>query len=123
VASVPPTALPLPRAPPTRPPAPLRNAGKSALPGKHHHWGQLQSSKQRGNLSDAELAELRALERVGSRRRTRYLNDKVLRDMAGIMTAGDMEVRGVAGRAGLGRAPWVPHVAGCGCCAAALLGA
>lgn len=38
-----------------------------SLPGKHHLWGQLQSNKQRGNVTEAEAAELRALERVGNR--------------------------------------------------------
>lgn len=40
--------------------------------------------------SEAELAELRAIERAGLRRRRRWLNDKVLRDIAGPMTAQDM---------------------------------
>jgi hypothetical protein len=44
-------------------------------------------------LSDAELAEIRAIERVGARRRRQWLNDKLLRDLAGPMSTHDM-VRG-----------------------------
>ena len=40
--------------------------------------------------SDLEAAELAALERVGGRRRQRFLNDKLLRDLAGPMSASDM---------------------------------
>lgn len=40
--------------------------------------------------SDLEAAELAALERVGGRRRRRFLNDKLLRDLAGPMSAHDM---------------------------------
>lgn len=40
--------------------------------------------------SDLEAAELAALERVGGRRRRRFLNDKLLRDLAGPMSANDM---------------------------------
>ena len=42
-------------------------------------------------LTDAERAELTALDRVGQRRQRRYLNDKLLRDMAPALTAKDME--------------------------------
>lgn len=42
-------------------------------------------------LTDAERAELAALEKVGQRRQRRYLNDKLLRDMAPTLTANDME--------------------------------
>lgn len=65
------------------------------LPGKHSMWATLQSSK-RGGMSDAELAELRTLEQVGHRRRRRWLNERVLRDMAGHLTAEGMEVNGCA---------------------------
>jgi hypothetical protein len=39
----------------------------------------------------AELAELAALQRVGQRRRRRWLNEKLLRDMSGPLSAKDME--------------------------------
>ena len=42
-------------------------------------------------LTDAEHAELIALEKVGQRRQRRWLNDKLLRDMAPPLTAKDME--------------------------------
>lgn len=45
---------------------------------------------QRSALSDAELAEIRAIERVGHRRRRQWLNDKLLRDLAGAMSTQDM---------------------------------
>ena len=41
-------------------------------------------------LTEAEVLELQALERVGQRRQRRYLNDKLLRDMAGPLSAADM---------------------------------
>lgn len=44
-----------------------------------------------GYRSDIEQAEAQALARVGQRRRRRWLNDKLLRDMAGTLTARDME--------------------------------
>lgn len=40
--------------------------------------------------NDLEATELAALEKVGMRRRRRFLNDKLLRDLAGPMSAGDM---------------------------------
>jgi hypothetical protein len=43
------------------------------------------------DLTEAERAELAALEKVGQRRQRRYLNDKLLRDMAPTLTASDME--------------------------------
>ncbi|KAL4458348.1 hypothetical protein ABPG75_013213 [Micractinium tetrahymenae] len=43
-----------------------------------------------GPLSEAEAAELYALSRVGQRKQRRWLNDKLLRDMAGALTAADM---------------------------------
>lgn len=42
-------------------------------------------------LTEAEHAELAALEKVGQRRQRRWLNDKLLRDMAPPLTAKDME--------------------------------
>ncbi|KAG1662014.1 hypothetical protein FOA52_009503 [Chlamydomonas sp. UWO 241] len=55
----------------------------------------LQAAQQAGGggstlRSDQELAELRALEAVGARRRRRWLNEKHLRDLAGPLTAADM---------------------------------
>jgi hypothetical protein len=41
--------------------------------------------------TEAELAELAALARVGARRRRRYLNDRLLRDLAGPLTADHVE--------------------------------
>ena len=38
-----------------------------------------------------ELQEIGAIEKAGQRRRRRWLNDKVLRDMAGPMSAADMQ--------------------------------
>jgi len=50
-----------------------------------------------GGSSAEDLAELRAIERAGWRRRNRWFNDKVLRDgyaaRFGRMTAEDMQVR------------------------------
>lgn len=46
-----------------------------------------------GAYSDAEAMELEALARVGQRRRRRFMNDKLLRDMAGTLTARDMASR------------------------------
>lgn len=43
--------------------------------------------------NDQELAEVRAMERAGNRRRRQWLNEKMLRDLAGPMTTHDM-VRG-----------------------------
>lgn len=43
------------------------------------------------DLTEAEHAELAALEKVGQRRQRRWLNDKLLRDMAPPLTAKDME--------------------------------
>lgn len=43
-----------------------------------------------GPQSEAEAAELYALSRVGQRKQRRWLNDKLLRDMAGALTAADM---------------------------------
>lgn len=45
---------------------------------------------QRSALSEAELSEIRAIERVGHRRRKQWLNDKLLRDLAGPMSTQDM---------------------------------
>lgn len=59
--------------------------------GKDELWQQLQQQHRMGSSTDYELAELRALAQVGHRRRRRWLNDKALRDMAGHMTAHDME--------------------------------
>lgn len=63
------------------------------LRGKDLQWAQLQSHKAKlGTSSDlAELAELKMLEAAGVRRRRRWLNDMVLRHMAGPMSANDME--------------------------------
>lgn len=48
------------------------------------------SCLQHSAVSEQELAEIRAIERVGSRRRRQWLNDKLLRDLAGPMTTQDM---------------------------------
>jgi len=45
---------------------------------------------QRTTGSEQELAEIRAIERVGHRRRRQWLNDKLLRDLAGPMSTQDM---------------------------------
>jgi len=67
---------------------------ENACRGKDEHWNDLISNKSHlEKLSDFELAEQRALESVGARRRRRWLNEKTLRDMAGPMTYYDMEVR------------------------------
>eukprot|EP00877_Chromochloris_zofingiensis_P002422 jgi/Chrzof1/12180/Cz06g24060.t1 len=63
-----------------------RNRGKDEL------WAQLQQSKKTGQ-TEQDIAELKSLEKVGHRRRRRWLNDKLLRDMAGPMTANDMEAQ------------------------------
>lgn len=55
-----------------------------------HHPPVCPSRAQRSALSDAELAEIRAIERVGHRRRRQWLNDKLLRDLAGAMSTQDM---------------------------------
>lgn len=47
-------------------------------------------NKQRTTASEQELAEIRAIERVGHRRRRQWLNDKLLRDLAGPMSTHDM---------------------------------
>ena len=43
------------------------------------------------DASEAELAELRALQSVGTRRRRRWLNERALRELAGPLTADDMQ--------------------------------
>jgi len=43
------------------------------------------------NLTEAETAELAALDKVGQRRQRRWLNDRLLRDMAPALTAKEME--------------------------------
>lgn len=53
-----------------------------AGPGAPHAWRP---------TTDAECAELEAVASVGQRRQRRWLNDKLLRDMAGQLTAADME--------------------------------
>uniref|UniRef100_A0A383VNR7 R3H domain-containing protein n=1 Tax=Tetradesmus obliquus TaxID=3088 RepID=A0A383VNR7_TETOB len=53
-------------------------------------WLQLQRNKVSAG-SEQELQEIRAIEQAGHRRRRRWLNEKVLRDMAGPMSAQDMQ--------------------------------
>lgn len=69
---------------------PTKQHKKASSRAKDEMWGQLQFSK-RSAMSDAELAEIRAIERVGHRRRRQWLNDKLLRDLAGAMSTQDME--------------------------------
>ena len=45
----------------------------------------------REQMTDAEYAELIAVSKVGQRRQRRWMNDKLLRDMAPALTAKDME--------------------------------
>lgn len=56
--------------------------------GAHHTQTRARPFSQ---LTEAEQAELAALEKVGQRRQRRYLNDKLLRDMAPALTAKDIE--------------------------------
>ncbi|KAG2444926.1 hypothetical protein HXX76_001662 [Chlamydomonas incerta] len=63
---------------------------KAELRGKDLQFAQL--LRQRGAASsELELAELKAMESAGVRRRRRWLNDKTLRDLAGPLSAADME--------------------------------
>eukprot|EP00775_Hariotina_reticulata_P013313 gene13313-13442_t len=57
---------------------------------KDDMWLQLQRNKKIASNGD-ELQEIGAIEKAGQRRRRRWLNDKVLRDMAGPMSAADMQ--------------------------------
>lgn len=78
-----------------------RRSSKRTGPGKEPSSGWSSSTSRsaaKGTLSnpareltEAEIAELAALERVGQRRQRRWLNDKLLRDMAPALTAKDME--------------------------------
>ncbi|GFR39686.1 hypothetical protein Agub_g160 [Astrephomene gubernaculifera] len=65
---------------------------KAELRGKDLQFAQL--LRQRGaSTSEMELAELKAMEAAGVRRRRRWLNDKTLRDLAGPLSAADMEAQ------------------------------
>ncbi|KXZ55196.1 hypothetical protein GPECTOR_3g340 [Gonium pectorale] len=65
---------------------------KAELRGKDLQFAQL--LRQRGTAaSELELAELKAMEAAGVRRRRRWLNDKTLRDLAGPLSAADMEAQ------------------------------
>lgn len=55
-------------------------------------WQQLQRNKVLAG-NELDLQEIRAIERAGHRRRQRWLNDKILRDMAGPLTARTMEAQ------------------------------
>jgi hypothetical protein len=46
--------------------------------------------QQNTTTSEAEVAEIQAIQRVGQRRRRQWLNEKLLRDLAGPMTVSDM---------------------------------
>eukprot|EP00195_Chlamydomonas_chlamydogama_P011083 CAMPEP_0202891274 /NCGR_PEP_ID=MMETSP1392-20130828/1379_1 /ASSEMBLY_ACC=CAM_ASM_000868 /TAXON_ID=225041 /ORGANISM="Chlamydomonas chlamydogama, Strain SAG 11-48b" /LENGTH=322 /DNA_ID=CAMNT_0049574977 /DNA_START=70 /DNA_END=1038 /DNA_ORIENTATION=- len=81
--------------------ASLSRNGKTSkgAPGKHAQADLVNLMAQRmrssggastSQNSEQELAELRALEAVGVRRRRRWLNDKQLRDLAGPLSAADM---------------------------------
>eukprot|EP00803_Ostreobium_quekettii_P004769 evm.model.scf_688.7 EVM.evm.TU.scf_688.7 scf_688:35808-39260(+) len=74
-------------------PAPRRR--RKGPRGKDEMWTQLMSQqarlRDRSHTGGLEAAELEAVGRVGHRRRRRWLNDKLLRDMAGPMTAAEME--------------------------------
>ncbi|MEW5304319.1 MAG: hypothetical protein WDW36_006937 [Sanguina aurantia] len=67
---------------------------QSSSRGKDAFWDLLVEYRSRVNSNTLEgqneLAEIRAMEKAGVRRRRRYLNDKVLRDMAGPMRMADM---------------------------------
>jgi hypothetical protein len=56
-----------------------------------HHQPKISSSNNRIEMDLAEAAELAALLKVGQRRQRRFLNDKLLREMAGDLSAEDME--------------------------------
>ncbi|PNW88679.1 hypothetical protein CHLRE_01g040100v5 [Chlamydomonas reinhardtii] len=65
---------------------------KAELRGKDLQFAQL--LRQRGAASsELELAELKAMESAGVRRRRRWINDKTLRDLAGPLSAADMEAQ------------------------------
>lgn len=71
--------------------------GKSSgARGKEEAWSALQAKMGSSSLED--IAELKAIERAGWRRRNRWFNDKVLRDgysaRFGKMTLEDMQVGG-----------------------------
>lgn len=72
---------------------PKKRKSKHKNRGKDELWQQLMSEKARlaGTSSEIEVFELRALEHVGARRRRRWMNEKLLRDMAGHMTAQEMD--------------------------------
>ncbi|GLC37916.1 hypothetical protein PLESTB_001502800 [Pleodorina starrii] len=63
---------------------------KAELRGKDLQFAQLLRQRT-STMSDLELAELKAMENAGVRRRRRWLNDKTLRDLAGPLSAADME--------------------------------
>lgn len=71
---------------------PRKKKGASTKRGKDLQFMQVMAQKQRlqGTSAEVESSELRALEMVGVRRRRRWLNDKILRDLAGPLTAQDM---------------------------------
>ncbi|GIL91148.1 hypothetical protein Vretimale_9585 [Volvox reticuliferus] len=65
---------------------------KAELRGKDAQFVQL-IRQRTTTLSDLEIAELKAMENAGVRRRRRWLNDKTLRDLAGPLSAADMEAQ------------------------------
>ncbi|KAF8065877.1 TPK1 [Scenedesmus sp. PABB004] len=67
--------------------------GQGTSGGKAALWGSLQRSKVAAGSDAEELAELRAIERVGARRRRRWLADKVLRDLAGPLSSAEMQAQ------------------------------
>ncbi|GMH37447.1 hypothetical protein BSKO_05320 [Bryopsis sp. KO-2023] len=58
-------------------------------------WNQLVAHRAKlradGSVDSAAYAELQTVQTVGHRRRRRWMNDRLLRDMAGPMTAKEME--------------------------------
>eukprot|EP00197_Chlamydomonas_leiostraca_P006316 CAMPEP_0202863686 /NCGR_PEP_ID=MMETSP1391-20130828/4221_1 /ASSEMBLY_ACC=CAM_ASM_000867 /TAXON_ID=1034604 /ORGANISM="Chlamydomonas leiostraca, Strain SAG 11-49" /LENGTH=377 /DNA_ID=CAMNT_0049543345 /DNA_START=163 /DNA_END=1296 /DNA_ORIENTATION=+ len=76
------------------------NKSKSTKRGKDllfahvvHQRARLTAAVQSGAGDAGELAELRALEAVGVRRRRRWLNDRILREMTGPMSLEQMEAQ------------------------------
>lgn len=70
--------------------APPRKSKKNRT-AKADRWERSFKLVRSRPASEAEQSELDFLYKVGRERRRRFLNDKLLRDMAGPLTASDME--------------------------------
>jgi len=70
---------------------PANGWSSSSCPSVSSNTHEKPQSRVPRDLTEVEQAELAALEKVGQRRQRRWLNDKLLRDMAPPLTAKDME--------------------------------